>query len=348
MPLATRRVYRLSLTVALSLAAGYGLQLPLPYLAPIFALILTATPAPPLGFKGLVGLIVLVAVTMGVGLLLVPVLINYPVTGLILVAVGMFVSNDLSVNKGKEAVGAFLTVGLTMLTAAGVASFVLALSVAKVLAVGISLAVFIQWLVFLVFPEEPETPDDSKAEDTPGDQSSWIALRATIIVMPAYFLALVNPTLYLPLIMKSVSLGQQGSLVSARSAGWELLGSTFLGGFFAIVFWWALSLLPSLWMFFLWMLLFGLFYASKIYGLIASRFPASFWVNAVVTMLILLGPAVQDSANGKDVYKAFAVRMSLFVMVTLYAWAAVAALEYIRNRRLGISVAPSASELPSC
>ena len=32
--------------------------------------------------------------------------------------------------------------------------------------------------------------------------------------------------------------------------------------------------------------------------------------------LILLGSAVQDSANGKDVYQAFAVRMSLFVGVT--------------------------------
>lgn len=348
MPLASRRVFRLSLTVAISLAAGYGLQLPLPYLPPIFALMLTATPAPPLGFRGLMGLMVLVAVTMGVGLLLIPVLINYPATGLMLVAVGMFVSNDLSVNKGKAAVGAFLTVGLTMLTAAGVASFVLALSVAKVLAVGVGIAVLVQFLVSLLFPEDPVTQDDSTAEDTPGEQSGWIALRATIIVMPAYLLALVNPALYLPLIMKSVSLGQQGSLVSARSAGRELLGSTFLGGFFAIVFWWALSLFPNLWMFFLWMLLFGLLYASKIYGLIASRFPASFWVNVVLTMLILLGPAVQDSASGKDVYKAFAVRMSLFVIVTLYAWAAVAALEYIRNRRLGLPGSPMTSEAPSC
>jgi hypothetical protein len=41
-----------------------------------------------------------------------------------------------------------------------------------------------------------------------------------------------------------------------------------------------------------------------------------------VTMLILLGPAVEDSASGKDVYAAFAVRMGLFVAVTLYAWPA--------------------------
>jgi hypothetical protein len=36
-------------------------------------------------------------------------------------------------------------------------------------------------------------------------------------------------------------------------------------------------------------------------------------------MIILLGQSVQDSAAGKDVYTAFAVRMGLFVAVTVYA-----------------------------
>ena len=47
-------------------------------------------------------------------------------------------------------------------------------------------------------------------------------------------------------------------------------------------------------------------------------------------MLILLGPAVEDSANGKDVYKAFAVRMGLFLLITLYAWLALIFLEWLR------------------
>ena len=42
MPIAARRVFRLSLTMALALAGAYGLALPLPYLAPLFALVLTA------------------------------------------------------------------------------------------------------------------------------------------------------------------------------------------------------------------------------------------------------------------------------------------------------------------
>lgn len=156
--------------------------------------------------------------------------------------------------------------------------------------------------------------------------------RATLIILPPVLMAFSNPSLYLQMIMKTVLLAQQGSVVSVRAAGRELLGSTFLAGCFAILFWFALKIWPSLWMFFLWMLLFGIYYAGKIYGVIASRFAPSFWQNVVVTMLILLGPAVQDSA-GKDVYKAFAVRFSLFVAVTLYAWAAIVALERLRVSR---------------
>ena len=47
-------------------------------------------------------------------------------------------------------------------------------------------------------------------------------------------------------------------------------------------------------------------------------------------MLILLGSAVEDCASGKDVYAAFAVRMGLFVAVTLCACMAVYALELLR------------------
>jgi hypothetical protein len=102
-------------------------------------------------------------------------------------------------------------------------------------------------------------------------------------------------------------------------------------------------------MFFLWMLLFGVYFSSKLYRLIASRFPPSFWLNTAVTMLILLGPAVQDSAGGKDVSMAFAVRMGLFVSVTLYAWLAVYTLELLRTRRLTrLSVSLPDMESPRC
>ena len=46
-------------------------------------------------------------------------------------------------------------------------------------------------------------------------------------------------------------------------------------------------------------------------------------------MLILLGPAVEDSANGDDVYIAFVNRMILLSLVTFYALLAVYFLEFL-------------------
>jgi len=328
-----RRVFRLSLTMALSLAGAYALQLPLPYLAPIFALLFTAPPAPPMGVKKLFGLIVVVMITLGVGLLLIPLLLYYPLSAMLIVAAGLYFSTYLTVNRGKVLFGMLLTIGFTMISAAGTIDFAIAVMVIKALVIDTGIAIACQWIVYPWFPEDT-APAQSGPAAAGAVQSNWIALRATLILLPAYLLVLTNPAMYMPIILKSVSLSQQSSEIDLRHAGRELLGSTFLAGLFAILFWFLLDLATNLWMFFWWMLLFGVYFAGKVYRILPGRFPASFWQNVVITLLILLGPAVQDSANGKDVYAAFAVRMGLFIAVTLYAWLATAVLEQMRDRHL--------------
>ena len=334
MPIGARRVFRISLTIALSLAIAYGMAFPLPYLAPIFVLVLSAQPAPPMGLKGLLGLILVLLTLMSAGLLLIPMLVSYPVSAVLIIAAGLYFSTYLTVKLGKALVGTLLTLGITIIPAAGLADFNAGVMVVKAMALGMGLAVVCQWLVYPLFPEDPVAGAAAKPAAGDADHSNWIALRVVLIVLPPFLMALANPSLYLKLIMKTVALGQQGCAVSARTAGQELLGSTFLGGCFAILFWFVLKLQPSLWMFFLWMLLFGIYFSSKLYRLIRSRYSASFWVNVFMTMLILLGSAVQDSANGDDVYKAFMIRMALFIAVTLYAWLAIYLLERLRTRRL--------------
>ena len=287
-----------------------------------------------MGIKSLLGLFAVVAVTLSVGLLLIPLLNYYPLSALMLVALGLFFSFYVTVNLGKALVGTLLTVGITLISAAGTVSSALAVAVIYALIIGIGLAILCQWIVYPFFPEDPPGDDGEKDIPVAAVPGRWIAARATLIVLPPYLLALTNPSMYLPLIMKSVSLGLQGSEVTARTAGRELIGSTFLAGCFAILFWFALKIAPNLWFFFFWMLLFGLYFSGKIYQVVPTRYPASFWLNVATTMLILLGPAVEDSANGKDVQAAFAVRMGLFLAVTFYAWAAIALLERLRNNRL--------------
>ena len=316
--------------VSLATAVAYGIGMPLPYLAPLLAFMLTAAPAPPPGLKGLVGLVVAVAATLSIGLLMIPLLLNYPFSAVLIIAVGLYLSTVISLEKGKGAVGVLLAVGLTMIPAAGMVDYGLASAVIQALLLGISIAIVSQWLVYPWFPEDPG-PVPAIVPITI-ERTRWLALRATLIVLPPVMLAFSNPSLYLATILKSLLLAQQGTEVSARDAGRELLSSTFVAGCCAILFWFALKISPTLWFFALWMLLFSGYGAAKFYGVMPSRFNPSFWQNVVVTMLILLGPAVQDSANGKDVYQAFAVRLGLFIAVTLYAWLAIVVLERIRLR----------------
>ena len=194
------------------------------------------------------------------------------------------------------------------------------------------LAVLALWVGHALFPEPPGATAAPAAPPL-SEEADWLALQATLVVMPAYLLALIDPSAYLAIILKAVSLGQQSSGTPVRTAIRELLGSTLLGGLLAILFWWALGLFVHLWMFFLWMLLVGLLLARKLHGLRPSRHSPGFWLNTQVTMLILLGLSVQDSANGQDVYHAFAVRMSLFIAISLFASLMVHLLDPWRQRR---------------
>ena len=105
------------------------------------------------------------------------------------------------------------------------------------------------------------------------EAAAWIALRATVIVMPVFVLALTNPSLYLAAIMKTVTLGQQAGETTARSAGKELVGSTLMGALVGACVWLGLSLLANLWMLALWLMAAALWCGSAMFGSAAHAFP---------------------------------------------------------------------------
>ncbi|AKV08960.1 membrane protein [Pseudomonas fluorescens NCIMB 11764] len=313
-----QRALRLATGTALCLAGSFGLGLPIPFIAPVLALLLLATVNRPLPFKAGIVLAVVAMLTTGVGLLLIPVLRYYPVSGVLLVGVCLFLVFRFGLRGGNNLIVTFLVIGLTMISSAGVAEFDLAAMVIGALVKGLLLAVLMVAVSHWLFPDPPNAPSPPPAPLLPAEEVSRVALRATLIVLPAFLLAMIDPASYLPIILKAVGLGQQSS-TTARNAGRELVGSTLLAGVLAVLFWSALSLFVHLWMFFLWMLLFGLILARKLYALSPTRLSPGFWLNSLITMIILLGQSVQDSLAGKDVYTAFAVRMGLFILVTLYA-----------------------------
>ncbi|MEJ8863353.1 DUF2955 domain-containing protein [Pseudomonas jessenii] len=329
-----QRALRLSFGTALCLAASFGLALPIPFLSPMLALMMLAAMNRPLPFKASLGLILILMLTTGTGLLLIPLLRYYPFSGVLLVGLCLFLAFGYGLRGGNPLVATFLVVGLTLISSAGTAEFALALEVIVALVKGLFLAVTTLTISHWLFPDPASAPAAKPGPSLTPTESGWLALRATLVVLPTFLLAMIDPASYLPIIMKAVSLGQQSCATSARTAGQELLGSTLLGGLMAILFWCALSLFVNLWMFFLWMLLFGLLVARKLYGVAMTRQPPSFWLNSLATLIILLGQSVQDSAAGKDVYTAFAIRMGLFILVTLYACVMVHLLDMRRERRI--------------
>ncbi|MGA7776241.1 MAG: DUF2955 domain-containing protein [Paraburkholderia sp.] len=314
-----RRALRVAIGTALCLAISFALALPIPVVAPVFAVFLLATQNRPLSFKASLVVALVVALTTSTGLLLVPVLRYYPAAGVLLIGLALFLAFRYGLRGGNSLVATFLVAGLTMITAAGTADFQLAATVVGALVKGLLLAVTMSGLTHWLLPEPLSARPEPAVRIVPGDQASRIALRAALVVMPAWLLAMSDPGGYMPIIMKSVSLGRQSCGTTARGAARELLGTTLLGGLLAIVFWFSLRFFVHLWMLFLWMLLFGLLIGRKLYGISPTRYSPGFWLNSFVTMIILLGQSVQDNAAGKDVYKAFAVRMALFVGVALYA-----------------------------
>lgn len=314
-----RRALRLATGTALTLAASFALDLPIPVVAPVLAVFLLATQNRPLSLKAAFALALVVAGTTSSGLLLVPVLRYYPFAGVLLVGLCLFLAFRAGLHGGNNLVATFLAAGLTMISAAGVADQQLAATVVGALVKGLLLAVLVSILSHALFPETGPVPAKPAARVMPRETASRIALQAALVVLPAWLLAMNDPASYMPIIMKSVSLGRQTCTTSARGAARELLGSTALGGLLAVAFWFALRLFVNIWMFYLWMLLFGLLVARKLYRIRPTRYSAGFWLNSLVTMIILLGQSVQDSVAGKDVYRAFSVRMALFLAVTAYA-----------------------------
>jgi hypothetical protein len=332
-----QRALRLATGTALCLAASFGLALPIPFLAPVLCLILLASVNRPLPLKAAVVLALVAMLTTSVGLLLIPILRYYPATGVLVIGVSLFQVFRFGLRGGNPLIVTFLVIGLTMISSAGVAEFDLAAMVIGALVKGLLLAVLVVAISHGLFPDPPNAPSPPPVAPLPDEEVSRVALRATLIVLPAFLMALIDPAGYLPIILKAVSLSQQSSTTNARNAGRELIGSTLCAGLLAILFWSALSLFVHLWMFFLWMLLFGLVLARKLYALSPTRFTPGFWLNTLITLIILLGQSVQDSVAGKDVYTAFAVRMGLFLLVTLYASLMVHLLAARREKTQGLT-----------
>jgi hypothetical protein len=328
-----KAVLRLAFGLGLAVLVAYGFALKAPYAVCVVAVLVLCKPGAPLPFLRGIAFALIVVALMGAGVLIVPVLEHYAFAGVLLTGAMLFALFRWGARTANP-LTTILVMAITLIPVAGVVAQALAFQIGVTLAVGLGIGVLVSGASHALFPDSP--PPTGGQAALPRDSyasADWHALRAVLVVMPVFVLALTNPSLYLAAIMKSVTLGQQAGATSARLAGRELLQSTLMGAAFAGCLWVGLSLRPTLWMLLLWMVAAALWAGSRLFRVKPSGMSPSFWVQSLVTMLLLLGPAIEDSASGKDVFKASAMRVALFVALALYAWAAVGLLEHWRIAR---------------
>jgi len=329
---ADKAVLRLAIGLGAAVLIAYGFALQAPFVVCAVAVLLLCKPGPPIPFlKGAV-MGVVIAALLAAGVLMVPILENYATTGVLLTGALLYAV----LFAGARSAGPltiFLVIALTAIPVAGVADQALGLAFASAFGVGLATGALVSGFSHALFPDPPAASVAAAPVAVSPEAASWSALQATLVVMPVLVLALTNPASYMPALIKTVTLGQQAGSTNAQSAGRELVGSTLMGALMATVVWFGLSLRPNLWMLTLWIVAAALWAGAKLFGVRPTSFPPSFWSNALITMFILLGPAIEDAAVGKDVYKASATRVALFVAVALYAWATVWVLERWRASR---------------
>jgi hypothetical protein len=328
---ADKAVLRLAVGMGLSVLIAYGLALPMPFVVCVLTTLLLCKPGPPLPFaKGVVVAGVVGTLLLG-GVLMVPLLEHYRLAGVVVTALALYAVYF----KGALAASpltTILVIAFTAIPVAGVLEQALVTELSVAFAVGLGIGVLVGGISHGLFPDAPE-PSRTATASAPvtREAARWAALQATLVVMPVFVIALTNPALYIPTIMKTAALGQQAGAVKAASAGRELVGSTIISAAMALAIWVGLSMWPTLWMLILWMTAAALWAGRRLFRAKPAASPPSFWVNALMTMLILLGPAIEDAAVGKDVLTASATRVALFIAAALYAWAAVWALERWRT-----------------
>ena len=202
---------------------------------------------------------------------MVPLLEYYAFAGVLLTAVvlhALFYSGLV----GGNPLSTVLVLSFAVIPVAGVAEQALVGELSVALATGVGIGVLVSAVSHALFPDPPAPAGATAAKARPEPEAAaWIALRATLIVMPVFVLALTDPSFYLAAVMKTVALGQQAGETDARSAGaswsarrWQAPRSQRESGP-------ACRSGPSLWMLMLWLVSAALWTGSAMFGVRRTR-----------------------------------------------------------------------------
>jgi hypothetical protein len=334
MDIASRRILRLALGTSLALWFSQATGGPLAFASAIFALVFLSLPLPRPSVKFAVGFVLVLAAAVFGGALIVPFLEHVRLAGILLFVLALYASFYYTAKGGSAALGILATVGLTMAAAIGSVNAEALIGISMALIFYAAQAMVFVWLAHALLPDPP--PDPAAAAKRPPkppppdlETARLHALRSMLIVLPiALFLMFSSSgTTYLIVMIKVATMGQQANVESSRTLGRSLLESTVIGGTGAIVAFQVLGIYPSLTIYFLLVALACLLAGPRIFQGPGMHPKGSTWSYAILTMIIVLAPAVMDGPFADGASSAFYTRLFLFLFIAVYGSVAVAVFD---------------------
>jgi len=333
-PVATRRILRLALGTSLSLYFSQAMAWQLSFIAPVFTLLLLALPMPAPRLKSGLGLVIVLVVPMMLGIGLLPFMAWIRPIAVLLVSLALFHLFYQTSRDGKNVLGTLLTVSISVVVAVGSVNITALPVMTVALAFNAIAGLAFVWIAFAILPDLPAEPGQLQGNAAPPppptpEQSRQLAWRAMVIVLPATLFMLFSPDSpgYMVVMIKLASMGQQASAEQGRKLGMSLIESTAWGGLGAIIGWNLVAMWPSLVFFSLLAALACLLFGRQIFRGPGMDPRGQMWSYALLTMMVLLVPAVSDSIVGSDANAAFWSRLWLIVVIAVYGTAAAAAFD---------------------
>lgn len=327
---ASTRILRLAVGTAISLWISQAVAWDLSFLAPVITLFLLALPLSRPKPKLFIAVVLALTLSIYASFIFLPLLLHQRFVGLLLLSLALFHCFYFTARGGSSAVGTLLTVGISVTVAVGTVSVDALIGLASGMFIGASAGAIVALLSHYAIPDKlygaPGKAKDG-ATDKPVDLAvaRHDAMRSLAVVLPIliWFAISSASAANTAVMIKVAAMGQEVSRCGTREAARSLIKSTFWGGVAATIAWQALSIWPSLTMYTLIIAIAGLVFGRKVFEGKGLGPDASTWSYAFLTMIVVLAPAVLDSASGSAAGARFYDRLFMFGWATLYAVIAV-------------------------
>ncbi|MFQ5518407.1 MAG: DUF2955 domain-containing protein [Mariprofundus sp.] len=346
MHVAQRRILRLALGTALSLAFSQIFNWPMSFIAPVFTMFLLATPLPAPGLKkGFILVLALMVIVYGSMLVFVPFFEHVRWAGVLLLIPALYGCFYYSARGGSMVMAMLMTVGLALVVTVGSVSIDGLLTVAGGISTGAVFGIVFVWIAHALLPDMPCGTVTQPAPETSKPSLGFArksAVRSLLVVFPLTLLLLFSSSsyAYFAVMMKVASMGQQASVSDSRKMGRSLLESTVWGGLAAIIIWQLLSMWPSLLIYCLLVALAGLLFGRFIFQGAGRHAKSEMATFAFLTMIVIIAPAVMDGQAGSDAGASFYTRLLMFIGIAIYGTVSVAVFDAFWPQKKMLKSAP--------